>query len=176
MWHRAAFALSGAKLFYNPCTYRRKSNKTAKICKIIFWIENDQPPHDHPISSWHPLLQKGFHFRRLEKLWSIFHFIKRVSFQLSSIQSNSVYSFQFHQSWSHATLPPIFSLCKMPKKNFPQLWSHCTYCTYILVFRTQVSFLAKRNKIWSLLKKKGPFWVERGFRWFLGRSPPGAWS
>ena len=165
MWHRAAFALSGAKLFYNPCTYRRKSNKTAKICKIIFWIENNQPPHDHPISSWHPLLQKGFHFRRLEKLWSIFHFIKRVSFQLSSIQSNSVYSFQFHQSWSHATLPPIFSLCKIPKKNFPQLWSHCTY---ILVFRTQVSFLAKRNKIWSLLKKRVHFGSSEGLGDFWG--------
>ena len=65
---------------------------------LIEWIDTIQKYEIFP-----------FNFQRLEGFWPIFHFIKRVSFQLSPIQSNSAaaYSFQFHQSWSHATPPTL---------------------------------------------------------------------
>ena len=48
--------------------------------------------------------------------------------------------------------------------------------TEMLSFQHKTNaFLAKRNKIW-LPPKKGSISSERGFRWYLGRSPPGAWS
>ena len=77
--------------------------KIKEVRPIIFQV----------LIEWRDTIQKyeifSFNFQRLEGFWPIFHFIKRVSFQLSPIQSNSAaaYSFQFHQSWSHATPPTL---------------------------------------------------------------------
>ena len=49
--------------------------------------------------------------------------------------------------------------------------------TKMLSFQHKTNaFLAKRNEIW-LAQKRVHFGLgARGFRWYLGRSPPGAWS
>ena len=76
-------------------------------------IKEVRPIIFQDLIEWNYTIQKyeifPFNFQRLEGFWPIFHFIKRVSFQLSPIQSNSAaaYSFQFHQSWSHATPPTL---------------------------------------------------------------------
>ena len=76
-------------------------------------IKEVRPIIFQDLIEWRDTIQKyeifPFNFQRLEGFWPIFHFIKRVSFQLSPIQSNSAaaYSFQFHQSWSHATPPTL---------------------------------------------------------------------
>ena len=76
-------------------------------------IKEVRPIFFQDLIEWIDTIQKyeifPFNFQRLEGFWPIFHFIKRVSFQLSPIQSNSAaaYSFQFHQSWSHATPPTL---------------------------------------------------------------------
>ena len=89
-------------------------------CFLIYPISNNIHCYNNiPFSFLFQLV----HLKRLEGLRPIFHFIKRVSFQLSSIQSNSVYSFQFHQSSNHATQRDLVFAQSPILQNYQKIFS-----------------------------------------------------